>query len=79
MSAYDNLTQGDKVLLQQVAANPAFMYILEKQKEDLDQQILNFWALENESDEHYRRRNELLHIQRRHVIEQLTFYQDLLK
>ena len=78
MSAFDLLTQSEKALLQQVAANPVFMKILKDQKEDIEEQILSFWALEHESDLEYRRRNEALHEKRRYFIEQLTFYENLL-
>ncbi|PNX50662.1 MAG: hypothetical protein BV456_05925 [Thermoplasmata archaeon M8B2D] len=78
MSAFSSLTESEKVLLQQVAANPIFMKVLKKEKEDLDQQILNFWALEHESDLEYRRRNESLHEKRRYLNEQISFYESLL-
>lgn len=78
MSAIDNLNNNDKILLQQVAANPAFIKLLELQKEEFEQQLLSFWALEGESALDYRRRHELLAEKYRYMCAQLHFYKNLL-
>jgi len=78
MNAFNSLTKTEKVILQQVAANPIFMKLLKDQKEEIQEQILNFWALEHESDIEYRRRSELLHEKYRDIKSQVTFYEGLL-
>jgi len=78
MSNFNNLTETEKAILQQVAANPVFMKLIRDQKEEIEEQILNFWALENESDKDYRRRHEALYEKRRYLTEQVQFYEKLL-
>lgn len=79
MKAYKKLDSNMKILIEQVAANPAFMQMLLIQKGEIQEQILNFWALEKESDADYRRRNELLNMEFRYLKEQIEFYENLLK
>ena len=60
-SHYKNLDSNEQILLQQIAANPAFNKLLYLEKEDLEQQILNFYRIEEESAEKFCRRLEGLH------------------
>ncbi len=57
-SHYNKLDPTEKLMYQQVAANPAYNKLLYAEKEALEQQILNFYRLEKESDQEYCRRLE---------------------
>jgi len=55
---FTELNAHEQILYQQVAANPSYKKILYLEQEELQQQILQFFRLENESDANYCRRLE---------------------
>jgi len=75
---YNKLDSNEKILIEQVAANPAFIKLLTIQKEDLEKQLTNFWALEKESDTDYRKRHELLALKLNFVKEHLELLTGIL-
>lgn len=76
---FDNLDSNEKVLYMQVVANPSHEKILLLEKEELEQQILNFYRNTVESDASYYRRNEDLHIKYRYIKEQINLLHKLRK
>lgn len=79
MNAYEKLDSHEKVLFLQVAANPGYQKLLLNQKEEIQQQLLNFWSLNKESDTDFRRRHEVLSYKLNFINEQIELYQTLLK